>query len=840
MTQDYASGILGSGAKLWIDENNKANLEVDNITARESFKVTELVIQKVNSVGGVLVVSATNGVIENVEAIYKQNSNNENTLDVDYYEVTFGTDSSFQNNDIIRCSYWDNTTKELRSYWYPIVVSPTNATSNVVQVPYGNLPTNNGTPIIPKVGDKVAQMGNTTNNKRQGVIVISTENNKPYISIYDGLNTPSLDASKLRGRFGDLSGLTFNGKDLDGYGIWSNNAYLNGEFHLLSSGKSIEDALINQSGVGRNLLLGTNKGVENWKFNSSLINSSYNPYTQLDINYNGATGLQVQNRSNGTATYEIFYFPLRPQFIKKDKTYHLTFDMMHSSLSAEVTFSFKVQLSNVIGGNAITNQVTVSHTDTVGGVWKHYDVEFTAIGDGSITSDQVVYFNIMSVSREWLDFAIVNLQLEEGIVATAWSSAPEDSMNDISNLTSEYNSYVEATAENFLSVQTRIDKVEAGRNLLLKSDTPINSNKYVMGTYNMGYVKPNKGDIVTLSFIANVADERIKNFRVFNSGGKMPVQNSIPFTEYNTDVYISTTFTWRINDTDGNTHINLYQTDADLKAVADLAGNTKIYDIKLEFGDIASAWSIAPEETDSYYESRIKQTAESIELTVKNGLTETGIDIESKNIVVKADNFTIKNNNGNITASADESGNWSTNALKTLQEDNATPAITANYLGDKALKFYHPNGFVQMEIGWDANSNSLMRYYNDEGEMLWKIGSEQGFLSPSDRDNKPTEIFLWYIANNTFDFDTVSNRASSYVTAPSGEISKYYQGKSSYLFSGNEAMTEYLNGWFSPTLTATGGGEADGYAYSRSVWQLDRGKIIDSQTISWVYPNSNN
>lgn len=727
VTQDYVSGILGSGAKLWIDENNKANLEVDNITARESFKVTELVIQKVNSVGGVLVVSATNGVIENVEAIYKQNSNNENTLDVDYYEVTFGTDSSFQNNDIIRCSYWDNTTKELRSYWYPIVVSPTNATSNVVQVPYGNLPTNNGTPIIPKVGDKVAQIGNTTNNKRQGVIVISTESNKPYISIYDGLNTPSLDASKLRGRFGDLSGLTFNGKDLDGYGIWSNNAYLNGEFHLLSSGKSIEDALINQSGVGRNLLLGTNKGVGNWKFNSSLIKSSYNPYTMLEIDYNGAKGVQMKNLSDGSATYEIIYFSLRPQFIKKDKTYHLSFDLMQTA-NNNVEIDFSVSLSKSDSSNSLNNPIHVSSKD-VGGIWRHYNVEFNAIADGEENGGQVVYFSIRPNAREWLDFAIVNLQLEEGIVATAWSSAPEDSMNDISNLTSEYNSYVEATAENFLSVQTRIDKVEAGRNLLLKSDTPINSNKYMMGTYNMGYVKPNKGDIVTLSFIANVADERIKNFRVFNSGGLMPVQNSIPITEYNTDVYISTTFTWRINDTDGNTHINLYQTDADLKAVADLAGNTKIYDIKLEFGDIASAWSIAPEETDSYYESRIKQTAESIELSVKNGLTKTGIDITEGNIVAKTQNFEIQNQNGNTTARINAEGLIEgTSGFATTYPIVGAPAPYINKLDEK-LTFYHMSGNKALEIGIDNNTNSFIRVYDENGNMTWKLGTEAKFLT---------------------------------------------------------------------------------------------------------------
>ena len=433
-TQNYISGILGAGAKLWVDENNKANLEVDNITARESFKVTELVIQKVNSVGGVLVVSATNGVIENVEAIYKQNSNNENTLDVDYYEVTFGTDSSFQNNDIIRCSYWDNTTKELRSYWYPIVVSPTNATSNVVQAPYGNLPTNNGVPIIPKVGDKVAQMGNTTNANRQGVIVISTENNKPFISIYDGVNTNALNASKLRGRFGDLSGLTFNGKDLNGYGIWSNNAYLTGELKISSSGKTIEDEISNQ-------------------ITNDASSRNYARMTAIPINItNISIGTNITQRiydiygfTNGdTLTISFDWEAKGIDFANPDSFISMQFSDSYGYISA----GFRLKSSNITPD--VVNKGTHTHTLTLQGKW---DSNSQTASLPILKSDNgwlYLLFDNVAILNGYGYLKISNLRVNKGKISHDWEVALEDA-------NAELNAYKEVVTQELNTLQSQID-----------------------------------------------------------------------------------------------------------------------------------------------------------------------------------------------------------------------------------------------------------------------------------------------------------------------------------------------------------------------------------------------
>ena len=1006
-TPNFVQGLVGgSGGRLWVDENGNANLEVDNIIARQSLSVMQLSIKEVDSVGGMLVVSSSNGEIVGVAE----------SDDATQYIIELVEGQIFKVGDLIRCSAWDATNNVLKSYWvefHPIDANGNAvASSSVGWVSKSEFDNN----IIPSVGDKLVQMGNTTDTLRQGVIVITSVDNKPSISIYDGVNSPSFDG-KMTTRLGDLSGVSFNGKDLSGYGLWSGNAYLRGEL-MVSSGKSVEDEIksqisksldrnyarltaipaeinqvtpmvnatkfiysvtglqkgdevtvsfdwemldivpetnssfismqfddvygyygtgfrlnmdqigsgsghhtatvtiqgrwdantqtstgeikptdvsrlfmrfdnitidggsyfkisnlrVNKGNVahawqpapednltelktsyegyveatnqnflsvqqaitttnsniannisgGRNLLVGTNKGIENWKFNSSLSNPSNDPYIMQEVDFNGIKGMQVLNTTNSSATYEMFYYPLRPQFIKKGKTYHLSFDLMQSANNSELTFKFKAQLSNTGSGNMITNQATITNING-NGAWRKYDVTFVATENGSATSGQVVYFNILPESREWIDFAIANLKLEESAVATPWQPAPEDAEESIKASEKVLQSEIKQTAD-AISLKVKETEYFTTSNLIVGSYNRFENKDYLLATYNLADVKPNHGDTVTLSFSGKIEDIQ-GSVSIYNSGDRVYMTRMYASNTYNEETQrYEATFIWQTEREDGvtapNTDIRIYQ-GANAGAVGSFEKPSIIYDVMLTRTNKAVAYKPTP--TD-----------------VEDKLKDTGIDIESKKITITADQFTIKNNNGNITASADESGNWSTNALKTLQEDNATPAITANYLGDKALKFYHSNGYVQMEIGWDANSNSLMRYYNDQGEMLWKIGSEQGFLSPSDKDNKPTEIFLWYIASSTHNFDTVYNRASSYVTAPSEEISKFYQGKSSGLFSRNEAMTEYLSGWFSPTLTATGGGEADGYAYYRTVWRLDQGKIIDSQPVSWVYPDSNN
>ena len=130
------------------------------------------------------------------------------------------------------------------------------------------------------------------------------------------------------------------------------------------------------------------------------------------------------------------------------------------------------------------------------------------------------------------------------------------------------------------------------------------------------------------------------------------------------------------------------------------------WNIKLEGGSSATAFTAST----SQMASQINQTANSIELNVKNGLEEVGISIlgDSNKVVAKAGTFEVQNNSGTKTFEIDSDGNLqgSGNAafkgtIKSGQYTENGQTKYANQIND--------NGSGQLakgEISWDANGNA--------------------------------------------------------------------------------------------------------------------------------------
>lgn len=87
----FVSGFLGEGFKIWV-ENGNWHVECDNLTVRQTMNIFELLIQKIRSVNGALVVSQSNGKLSAVEEVGKQ------------YKLTTGEEfPTFQEGDLVRC-----------------------------------------------------------------------------------------------------------------------------------------------------------------------------------------------------------------------------------------------------------------------------------------------------------------------------------------------------------------------------------------------------------------------------------------------------------------------------------------------------------------------------------------------------------------------------------------------------------------------------------------------------------------------------------------------------------------------------------------------------------------
>mgnify|MGYP000797644536 FL=1 len=154
------------------------------MTARQSLVALELLIEKVRSVCGQLVVSAANGKIKDV---VKQGDN---------YRIVFEQESGFVAHDLMRCAVTGG--KKLKAYWVEVA----SVIAGGVLVPVSEF---GG--VKPEAGDECVLMGNTETPLRQNLISIAaTEDGQPRIDILDGVKAKNFNGC-LRCRLGKLDGI---------------------------------------------------------------------------------------------------------------------------------------------------------------------------------------------------------------------------------------------------------------------------------------------------------------------------------------------------------------------------------------------------------------------------------------------------------------------------------------------------------------------------------------------------------------------------------------------------------------------------------------------------------
>ena len=217
----FRDGFGGEGWQLWIDEQELANLTIDKLTVRQVMTVFELLVEKIRSVGGQIVVSAANGKIKTVEELDG------------YYKITFEQENTFQAHDLMRCQTF--TRGNQKGYWVEVAAVVDLYSVLVEASEFGE--------SLPAAADEVVLMGNTENALRQNLILISaTEDGQPRIDVMDGVKAKNF-ADCLRARLGNLDGIKDDRFPADnqphGNGLYSDNAYLRGTF-LLVTGEDIK------------------------------------------------------------------------------------------------------------------------------------------------------------------------------------------------------------------------------------------------------------------------------------------------------------------------------------------------------------------------------------------------------------------------------------------------------------------------------------------------------------------------------------------------------------------------------------------------------------------------
>ena len=182
----FVDGLLGSGWQLEMDADGISHLAVDRLTVRQTMRVLELLVEKVRSVGGELVVSAADGKVSGVD------------MDAagQHYLLTFEMGCPFVAGDLVRCKVEGGAAS--KSYWVEIA-SKEGGVAKVAASEFGD--------ALPAVGDECVLMGSTSDPQRQGLILISaTDDGQPRIDVMSGVSGKTL-AGCLRARMGNLDGI---------------------------------------------------------------------------------------------------------------------------------------------------------------------------------------------------------------------------------------------------------------------------------------------------------------------------------------------------------------------------------------------------------------------------------------------------------------------------------------------------------------------------------------------------------------------------------------------------------------------------------------------------------
>ena len=437
-TPDFVANMLtGKGGGIY-QLNGMTYAEVDYLTVRYGMSVVELLIQQYRAIGGSFVVSHANG---EIESVYNYGNG---------YNIWIKNEDKaprFKANDLVRCEYLDWETNEKVHYWVKVDVSPPNVHGREILTIYKE----NLKGAVPRVGDKLVQMGNTTDISRQGCILITTENSLPRIMVLDGIDKPEIvntsERTNYRSIFGSLDGFTdpYTGKALSGYGLWGSNVYLNGEFRLASNGKTIENALNDVSTQidnittgGRNLLVGSSRVMEDrsilvGSYDLTLIAPPRNG-EMVTLSFSGYIGdghglIRIYN--SGWAVYMALL--TKANFNESTNRY-------------EVTFPWK--------------QVDDANQGTFINIFQ-YDAQGNRIDAGDYLNDERV------ASR------IYNVLLERSSKASAdWYPAPEDYDETLALYKEEVSAQFDVVNGRMTSVQQSVKSLQTGggRNLLLQTN----------------------------------------------------------------------------------------------------------------------------------------------------------------------------------------------------------------------------------------------------------------------------------------------------------------------------------------------------------------------------------
>ncbi|MCC4427801.1 phage specificity protein [Limosilactobacillus reuteri] len=180
--------------------------------------------------------------------------------------------------------------------------------------------------------------------------------------------------------------------------------------------RDIKSAVDNVQVGGTNLANKTNQGTINWMCDPG------NGTTNLtEININGNRGVRFNN-TNKTTSWWVVKYALDLNKFEPTTDYVISFDI-RTPMNVELYGS----MFDIAGGDSLNGYFTDT---SIHGVIPANKLTHICVSKHTKDHYQSFYLNSWNLSRcDWVDF--VNFKIEKGNKGTAWSSAPQDTSDEI-------------------------------------------------------------------------------------------------------------------------------------------------------------------------------------------------------------------------------------------------------------------------------------------------------------------------------------------------------------------------------------------------------------------------
>lgn len=237
LSELFTSGWSGYGWRLFMKEamnvvgslTKRSELEVDDLVVRGSLKAFEFVINQLRGENDNFVFAGMQKVLsvdETNKTIYLDSNNGE-------------TYCPFTKGDILRCQRFQTGGTIIKQYDILVkeahIGSLSDGENRIDSIVWETF---SGDVADIAQGDVLCRLDSNDNPERKGIITTtSVGSNSPYIDVIYGLITNPEESLKVR--LGKLDGIVNSlFGELSGYGLYSNNAFLTGEF-FLSTGEAV-------------------------------------------------------------------------------------------------------------------------------------------------------------------------------------------------------------------------------------------------------------------------------------------------------------------------------------------------------------------------------------------------------------------------------------------------------------------------------------------------------------------------------------------------------------------------------------------------------------------------